>query len=79
MPAWVIGLLIKYGIPMAITFLRQSGAINWAEKVALKAGYEVYEDAQGIKIFNKPDVYPTGRNGQTSDPTAPNNINKGEP
>lgn len=57
-PAWVISLIIKYGVPLAISILEKTGFTNWAEKVAIRAGYTVYEDISGLKTYSKPSDYP---------------------
>lgn len=58
MPVWLVPLLIKYGIPIVISILDKTGAINWAEKVALKAGYNIVEGAEGLKRYSAPSDYP---------------------
>jgi hypothetical protein len=58
MPPFVAALLLKYGVPLAIYILENTGFTNWAEKVAIKAGYAIYTDAKGIKVYSAPEDYP---------------------
>ena len=55
LPAWTITLII--------TVLRQLGLINWAEKLAFKAGVEIVEDVGELKTYHEPDDFPHGKNG----------------
>lgn len=58
MPVWLIPLLIKYGVPIVISILQKTGAINWAEKVALKAGLGVVEGVEKTRVYSAPSDYP---------------------
>lgn len=55
---WEI-LLWKYGVPILISVLRKTGAIDKAEALGAKA---VVWAENNIKTY---DEYPTGKNGQS--------------
>lgn len=63
MPAWLLPLLIKYGVPILIKFLEKTKAVNMAERIAVKAGYEILTDIDGLKIYSAPSDYPKTKNG----------------
>lgn len=75
MPASVVALLIKYGVPFLITVLQKTGVTNWAEGLALKAGYSLYQDVQGTKTYTAPTSFP---NSRVANPT-PHNFTVGAP
>ena len=58
MPAWLVPLLIKYGIPLAISILQKTGVVNAAEAFGLKAGTHVIQVVSTIKAT--PDYTGTG-------------------
>ena len=70
MPLWLLPFLLKYGVPVVIAILEKSGLTNWAEKVAVKAGYSLLEDVKGLKRYSAPSDYP---NPPNPNPT-PNNL-----
>lgn len=61
MPAWLITLGWKYGVPLLITILQKSGAINKAEALAGKA---IIWTEENIKTYPE---YPKGKNGGTDE------------
>lgn len=58
MPAWLLPIIWKYGVPLLIALLRKSGAIDRAEGLAARA--VIYAE-NNIKTYEE---YPTGKNGQ---------------
>lgn len=51
-------LVLKYGVPLLIQILEKIGFVNWAEKLALKFGYEILKDVEGLKTYSAPSDYP---------------------
>lgn len=56
MPAIFLTLFWKYGIPILISILEKSGAINSAEKLGIKA-------VQKLETLKTYPEYPSGKNG----------------
>lgn len=67
MPAWLLTLLMRYGVPLAIEILRRSGFINWAEVLAIKAGMSVKETIESLETFSEPSDFPPQRGQNESD------------
>ena len=63
MPAWLISLLVAV--------LQKTGAINWLEGVAIKAGLNGIQDLKKIKTYSAPTDFPNPPPQET-----PNNLNK---
>lgn len=62
MPAWLLPLLLKYGVPLVIKLLTKLGVTNWAERVAIKFGISAYQEIQNIHIYSAPSDYPEAQN-----------------
>lgn len=54
----MMALLLRYGIPVALQILTKLGFINWAERIAIKAGYSVVEAVEGLKTYSAPTDFP---------------------
>lgn len=76
MPAWLVPLLIKYGVPVVIAILEKTGVTNWAESVALKAGYTIVEGAEGLKRYSAPSDFPNPPPAATAAGPENGNYNK---
>lgn len=61
-------LFWKYGVPILITILQKSGAINAAERLGLKA----IDKLENLKTYSEPTDFP-----QAPPVPTDNNINKG--
>lgn len=68
MPAWLLPLLIKYGVPVLIAILRKTGFIDAAEALAIKAGVKVAQAVETLETFHNPEDFPAGKNGQKALP-----------
>lgn len=55
MPAWLITLLLRYGVPLVLTILQRSGLVNAAEAWAARFGIGVFEDT---KVSSAPTDFP---------------------
>lgn len=53
MPAWLLTLLIKAGVSLALTLLQKTGMINSAEAWGVRAGTHI------ITTTKVEDTYPT--------------------
>lgn len=57
MPAWLLMALVKFALPIVISWLRQDGHINAAEALVAKGAVAVVRD---VKLD---PAYPKGKNG----------------
>jgi hypothetical protein len=78
----MLALLLKYGVPVLLQVLQKTGFTNWAESLALKFGYEVIEEIEGVKTYSKRTDFPQTKNGTFANPPpaqgqANSNINQG--
>jgi hypothetical protein len=73
MPPWLFPLLLKYGVPLLITILQKTGAVNWAERLALKVGAKAVEAVEEIKAYQE---YPADPKPPTSKAEGNININQ---
>lgn len=64
MPAWIVTLLLRYGVPLAIQILKKTGFINAAEALAIKFGVKVKEIIDNTQTYSSPTDFPV-EHGQT--------------
>ncbi len=61
MPAWLVAAFIKYGVPLIISILQKTGAVNAAETFALKFATKTVEDLGNLKTYHEDSDFPSGR------------------
>lgn len=64
-PPWLIALLLRYVLPIVITWLQKEGFLNAGEALAAKGATAVFNEVKDLKTY---PVYSTGKNGQTDEP-----------
>lgn len=62
MPAWLIPLFWKYGVPLLIQILTKTGAINKAEALAAKAAVWVENNIETYEEYPQPKPSTTESN-----------------
>lgn len=67
----MLAILLKYGLPLIFSILEKLGLVDKAEKLAIKYGYTVLKDVEGVRTYSAPSDFPN----PPPTPT-PNNINK---
>jgi hypothetical protein len=60
---WILEALMKFGLPIILSYLQKTGAINTVEAVGIKAGTHVLAAVERITVERD---YPTDKNVQNN-------------
>lgn len=71
MPAWLLTLLLKYALPLLITWLQKEGYIDAAEALIAKGGAWTIAEVKTLKTYPQ---YP----GDPPAPTGSTNMTTGD-
>lgn len=59
-----VPIIVKFILPLVLAELQRFGLINEAEIIAAALGMKVIKVVNNIKIYDKPENYPSGKNGE---------------